>query len=65
MPTLSKLVRPLRDEIRSRYLIAYRPADFEANGKYRTIAISAEKDGKHLQVHARKGYHARADASTP
>jgi Ca-activated chloride channel homolog len=65
MPTLSKSFDRLRDEIRSRYLIAYRPADFEANGKYRTIAISAEKDGKHLQVHARKGYHARAEAPTP
>ena len=65
MPTLSKSFDRLRDEIRSRYLIAYRPADFEANGKYRTIAITAEKDGKHLQVHARKGYHARAEAPTP
>ncbi len=62
MPTLSKSFDRLRDEIRSRYLIAYRPADFEANGKYRTIAITAEKDGKHLQVHARKGYHARVEA---
>jgi VWFA-related protein len=65
LPTLSKSFDRLRDEIRSRYLIAYRPADFEANGKYRTIAITAEKDGKHLQVHARKGYHARAEAPTP
>ena len=65
MPTLSKSFDRLRDEIRSRYLIAYRPADFEPNGKYRTIAITAEKDGKHLQVHARKGYHARVESSSP
>ena len=65
MPTLSKSFDRLRDEIRSRYLIAYRPAGFEPNGKYRTIAITAEKDGKHLQVHARKGYHARVESTTP
>lgn len=60
--TLARSFDKLRDEIRSRYLIAYKPLDFEPNGKYRTIAITAEKDGKRLQVHARKGYHARAEA---
>ncbi len=52
----------LRDIIRSRYLIAYKPADFEPNGKYRPINVTATKDGSHLQVHARKGYHARVAA---
>jgi VWFA-related protein len=65
MPTLSIAFDRLRDEIRSRYLVAYRPADFQPNGQYRTIAITAERDGKRLQVHARKGYHARAEAATP
>jgi VWFA-related protein len=60
MTTLGKSFDKLRDQVRSRYLIAYKPADFEPNGKYRTISIVAEKDGKHLQVHARKGYHARS-----
>ena len=55
----------LRDQIRSRYLIAYKPGDFEPNGRYRTITIIAEKNGKHLQVHARKGYHARVEATAP
>ena len=63
--TLGKSFDKLRDQIRSRYLIAYKPADFEPNGKYRTITIIAEKNGKHLQVHARKGYHARVEATTP
>jgi len=49
----------LREIIRSRYLIAYKPADFEPNGKYRPIVVTARKDGSQLQVHARKGYHAR------
>jgi Ca-activated chloride channel family protein len=65
MMTLGKSFDKLRNQIRSRYLIAYKPADFEPDGKYRTISIVAEKNGKHLQVHARRGYHARADAPTP
>ena len=61
MMELSKSLGRLRDLIRSRYLIAYKAAGFEPNGKYRTIHIVAEKDGKHLQVHARKGYYARVE----
>ena len=44
------------DELRSQYVISYRPADFEANGRYRPIEITALK--KDLQVRARKGYYA-------
>lgn len=65
LSTLGKSFEKLRDQIRSRYLIAYKPADFEPNGKYRTIAIGAEKNGKRLHVHARKGYHAKAETTTP
>jgi Ca-activated chloride channel homolog len=61
MIALNKSLERLRDLIRSRYLIAYKAAGFEPNGKYRTIHIDAEKDGKHLQVHARKGYYARVE----
>ncbi len=58
---LSKSLDKLQDLIRSRYLIAYKPAGFEPDGKYRSITITAEKDGKRLQVHARKGYFARLE----
>ncbi len=63
--SLGRSFDKLRDQIRSRYLIAYKPADFEPNGKYRSISITVEKNGKHLQVHARKGYHARVEATAP
>jgi len=63
--TLGTSFEKLRDQIRKRYLIAYKPADFEPNGRYRTIRIIAEKGGKRLQVHAREGYHARMDVSIP
>jgi len=65
MMTLGRSFDKLGDQIRSRYVVAYKPADFDANGKYRTITILAVKNGKRLQVHARKGYHARVETPTP
>jgi Ca-activated chloride channel homolog len=61
MLTLGKSFDKLHDLIRSRYFIAYRPADFQPNGSYRAISVIAERDGKRLQVRARKGYHARLE----
>ncbi len=46
----------IQDELRSQYEVSYHPADFEANGQYRPIQITAAK--KDLQVRARKGYYA-------
>ena len=60
--TLGKSLDKLHDLIRSRYFIAYKPADFNPNGGYRSISVIAEKDGKRLQVRARKGYHARLES---
>jgi Ca-activated chloride channel homolog len=62
MQTLDRSFDHLRELIRSRYLLSYKAAGFEPNGKYRTVHITAEKDGKRLQVHARKGYYARVEA---
>lgn len=62
MITLGNSFGKLRDLIRSRYFIAYKPADFQADGSYRTINIVAEKNGKRLQVQARKGYRSRVEA---
>jgi Ca-activated chloride channel homolog len=59
---LGRALNKLHDLIRSRYLVAYKPADFVPNGSYRTIRIIAEKNGQRLQVHARKGYYARIEA---
>jgi VWFA-related protein len=46
----------IEDELRSQYVISYHPADFEADGRFRPIEITALK--KDLQVRARKGYYA-------
>jgi Ca-activated chloride channel family protein len=46
----------IEDELRSQYAVSYRPPDFDADGRYRSIEISSVK--KDLQVRARKGYYA-------
>ena len=46
----------ISDELRSQYAISYKPADFTADGKYRSIQIIAEN--KKYHVRARKGYYA-------
>jgi VWFA-related protein len=46
----------VQEELRSQYAISYKPADFTADGRYRTIQISAAN--KKYKVRARKGYFA-------
>lgn len=60
---LDKIFSRLREVIRNRYLIAYKPADFQSDGHYRKIAIVATKNGRRLKVHAREGYYAPLQAT--
>jgi len=46
----------IEDELRSQYVVLYKPADFDADGRFRTIEITSLK--KDLQVRSRKGYFA-------
>ncbi len=46
----------IQDELRSQYAIAYKPANFQADGRYHAIEIAA--DNKKYKVRARKGYYA-------
>jgi Ca-activated chloride channel homolog len=46
----------IQDELRSQYAMAYKPADFAADGRFRTIEISTQEKG--LRVRTRKGYYA-------
>jgi Ca-activated chloride channel family protein len=46
----------IEDELRSQYIVSYKPADFDADGRYRSIQISSLK--KDTQVRARQGYFA-------
>ena len=47
----------IADELRSQYAVSYKPADFKADGHYRTIEIVAN-DRKNFKVRARRGYYA-------
>lgn len=56
---VGKAFATIAHELRNRYAIAYRPADFTTDGHYREIKIRARWRGKKLKVRARKGYYAR------
>jgi VWFA-related protein len=47
----------IQDELRSQYLLAYKPDELQANGKYHSIEILAQNH-KNLHVRSRKGYFA-------
>jgi len=49
----------IQDELRSQYAISYKPADFKADGHYRTIEIVAN-DRKNFRVRSRRGWYATA-----
>jgi VWFA-related protein len=61
---LNKGLDDLQEVIRSRYLISYKPASFQRDGRYRSIDISAQKSGRKLRVYSRKGYYASAASPT-
>jgi VWFA-related protein len=46
----------IQDELRSQYAMAYKPADFAADGRFRTIDVLAKEKG--FRVRNRKGYYA-------
>ncbi|SRR6266568_864373 len=47
----------IQDELRSQYVIAYKPQNFEQDGRYRAISIDAPKR-PNVKIRARKGYYA-------
>jgi len=46
----------IQEELRSQYAVAYKPANFSADGRYRTIEILAQDKG--YKVRTRRGYYA-------
>jgi len=46
----------VQEELRSQYMVDYKPADFVPNGRFRSIQIEARN--KKLHVRARQGYYA-------
>jgi Ca-activated chloride channel homolog len=56
MREMSDAFVSIQEELRSQYAVAYKPANFVADGRYRTIQILAQDRG--LKVRTRKGYYA-------
>ena len=48
----------IQDELRSQYALSYKPANFQADGQFHTIEISALDPKKNLKVRSRHGYYA-------
>jgi Ca-activated chloride channel family protein len=61
---LKRGLAELQQVIRSRYMIAYKPARFEPDGHYRAVDVDVQKSGHRLRVYARKGYYSRTDGQT-
>ncbi|MGE0407337.1 MAG: VWA domain-containing protein [Candidatus Korobacteraceae bacterium] len=47
----------IEEELRSQYVLAYKPANFEADGRFRKIELEVI-GGKNYRVRARQGYYA-------
>jgi Ca-activated chloride channel homolog len=56
MRDVSDAFLSIQEELRSQYAMAYKPANFASDGRYRTIEILAQDKG--LKVRTRKGYYA-------
>jgi len=56
MKDITRSFAAIEDELRSQYDVSYKPSDFDADGRYHSIEITAVK--KDLQVRARRGYYA-------
>jgi VWFA-related protein len=48
----------IQDELRSQYALSYKPPNFQADGQFHTIEISALDTKKNLKVRSRHGYYA-------
>lgn len=56
---MSTSFKKIEDELRSQYALTYIPADFKANGAFRSIYLYC--NDRHYQVRAKKGYFAPRD----
>ncbi len=56
MREMSDAFVSIQEELRSQYTVAYKPANFVPDGRFRSIEILAQDKG--LKVRAKKGYYA-------
>ncbi|MGA3126834.1 MAG: VWA domain-containing protein [Candidatus Korobacteraceae bacterium] len=58
---VSNAFAEIQDELRSQYVIAYKPENFVSDGRFRAISIDAPKRAN-VKLRARKGYYAPRSA---
>jgi Ca-activated chloride channel homolog len=56
---ITKAFTKIGEELRSRYAVSYRPANFVLDGRYRKIKIEVRHQTEKARIRARKGYYAR------
>jgi len=54
---VSNAFAEIQDELRSQYVLAYKPENFAQDGRYRSISLDAPKR-PNVKIRARKGYYA-------
>lgn len=59
---LTRAFAQIEDELRSQYVVAYKPADFHSDGHYRTIRLTARNP--HVRIRSRSGYYSPAPESS-
>ena len=65
MLTLERAFTKIAKELRSQYLITYRPTNDRYDGSYRRIDVKLAGGRGDLKVSTKKGYSAIADAVKP
>ena len=60
---VAKAFAKISEEVRSRYSVSYKPANFAPDGHFRRIKIEAHRLGEKFEIRARKGYYARSASS--
>src|SRR6202020_3629549 len=60
---ITKAFKEIQQELRSHYLVAYKPAELNPDGSYRNIHLKVARRGLHIFY--RHGYYAPAPAVVP
>jgi Ca-activated chloride channel family protein len=64
MLSLEKSFNKIQKELRSQYLITYKPTNDRYDGSYRKIDVKLAKGHENLKLRTKKGYKALADSVT-
>jgi VWFA-related protein len=64
IPELKGAFAAIQEDLRSQYVVSYKPAAFMPDGHYRTIEVQAHTQ-KGLRIRSRKGYRSLAEYEAP